>query len=187
MKQAFKLAAHGHNNKIGPSGYSPFQWTRGAAPPQEDLPAEIAPRQAFGGPPHLREKALIAFEQEHAKYKLSRLNNANWAGADIIQSIDHALEAEDAARQDDWSLDRTCSCTTSRRINSAVGIWSNPFGQRPTSPKDGREELGAALDGVAIYWQPVKMETLLRSFTGRRYTNVTGENPSRRTMVNGHH
>ena len=33
-------------------------------------------KTAFGGLLHLKEKARIAFEQEHAKYKLSRLNNA---------------------------------------------------------------------------------------------------------------
>lgn len=31
VELAFHFAAHGHNQTIGPSGYSPFQWARGAS------------------------------------------------------------------------------------------------------------------------------------------------------------
>eukprot|EP00435_Cladocopium_sp_Y103_P050356 s1130_g15.t1 len=53
-----------------------FQWVRGGATPQDPLPAGINPRKAFDGLLRLKEKARIAFEQEHTKYKLSRLNNS---------------------------------------------------------------------------------------------------------------
>ena len=76
VANAYALAAHGANNTIGPSDFSAFQWTRGGATPQDPLPAGIEPRKAFEGFLKRREKARIAFEQEHAKHKLSKLNNS---------------------------------------------------------------------------------------------------------------
>ena len=46
-----------------------------------------------------------------------------------------------------------------------------------------REELEAVAKGAAVYRQPVTVETLLRNFTGKHYTNVTGEAPSARQMI----
>ena len=37
VSDAFKLAAHGHNQTVGQSGFSPFQWTRGSSSPHENL------------------------------------------------------------------------------------------------------------------------------------------------------
>ena len=43
---------------------------------QDPLPSGLEPWRAFGGILRLKEMARIAFEQEHAKYKLSKLSNA---------------------------------------------------------------------------------------------------------------
>ena len=38
------------------------------------------------------------------------------------------------------------------------------------------------MEGTTIYKTPVTLETLLQSFTGRNFLNVTGEAPSLRQM-----
>lgn len=76
VDQAFALAVHGHNNTINSTGFSPFQWVRGGSCPQENLLPGLDPKKAFGGVLRLKEKARIAYEQEHAKQRLSRLNNS---------------------------------------------------------------------------------------------------------------
>ena len=43
-----------------------------------------------------------------------------------------------------------------------------------------RGELEATVIGAAVYRQPVTVESLLRDFAGRHYTNITGEVPSTR-------
>ena len=57
IEDAFMLAAHGHNQSVGPSGFSPFQWTRGSASPSENLPLGLDPKKAFDGVLRLKEKA----------------------------------------------------------------------------------------------------------------------------------
>ena len=188
VAHAFALAAHGANNTIGPSGFSAFQWLRGAATPQDPLPSGLDPKQAFGGLLRLKEKARIACEQEHAKYKLSRLNNAlgrspqsfsigalvtlwrqrikpgktsgNWTGP-VRVLLQEGSTLEWLAHGATLIRAKTNQCRECTR----------------------REELQATLDGVAIYRQPVTMDSLLKSFTGKRYTNVTGESPSKEQMM----
>ena len=57
MGDAFRLAAHGHNQSVGPSGFSPFQWTRGSSSPVENLPLGLDPSKAFDGMLKLKETA----------------------------------------------------------------------------------------------------------------------------------
>ena len=45
-------------------------------------------------------------------------------------------------------------------------------------PVSRREELGAVMEGEAVYRQPVSVDTLLRSFQGRYYLDVSGDVPS---------
>ena len=45
VELAFHLAAHGHNQSIGPSGFSPFQWCRGSSAPMENLPVGLNPKE----------------------------------------------------------------------------------------------------------------------------------------------
>ena len=59
IELAFVLACRGRNMTVGPSGFSPFQWSRGAAPTIGSIP-----------------EARVAFEMSSAKTRLSKLNNA---------------------------------------------------------------------------------------------------------------
>ena len=71
------LATHAHNQSIGPSGFSPFQWTRGAIAPDEGaLQVGLNPSKAFDGMLALKAKAKAAFEKEYARSRLSKLSNA---------------------------------------------------------------------------------------------------------------
>ena len=46
-----------------------------------------------------------------------------------------------------------------------------------------REQLQASLNGVAVLQQPVTLETLLKTFTGRHFQNIAGEAPSQKQMA----
>lgn len=71
----FQLAAGAHNGSIGPSGYSPFQWTRGGDAQQ--LQDGIDPNKAFGGMLKMKDRAKLAYEKEKAQMKYSKLNNSS--------------------------------------------------------------------------------------------------------------
>ena len=45
-------------------------------------------------------------------------------------------------------------------------------------PVSRREELGAVMEGAAIYRQPVSVSSLLQSFQGRYYLDLSGDVPS---------
>lgn len=83
------------------------------------------------------------------------------------------MAAKDQARQDVWQLGWPSQSSPTRRKHLVASAWSDI----------AREELQATLQGVAIYRQPVTMDSLLKSFTGKRYTNFTGESPSREQMM----
>ena len=72
---AFALACHGHNQAIGPSGFSPVLWSRGSTSPLENIPLGLNPHKAFGEMLKLKEKARVAYEMESARARISRLNN----------------------------------------------------------------------------------------------------------------
>ena len=76
MELAFVLACHGRNMTVGASGFSPFQWSRGAAPTTGSIPLGLNPAKAYGEMLKLKEEARVAFEMSSAKMRLSKLNNA---------------------------------------------------------------------------------------------------------------
>ena len=43
---------------------------------------------------------------------------------------------------------------------------------------DAKMDLGAAWEGTAIYRVPVSLESLMRSFRGRYYMDISGDVPS---------
>ena len=65
MHNIFQLSAHAHNEAIGPSGYSPFQWVRGSAERDVVLPG-LNPKKMHESLLRLREKARVAYEMESA-------------------------------------------------------------------------------------------------------------------------
>ena len=187
IAHAFALAAHGANHTIGPSGFSPFQWVRGGAPPQEELPSGLDPKKAFGGQLKLKEKARIAFEQEHAKYKLSRLNNALGRSPQSFKVGSLAMlwrqRIKPGKTTGHWVGPVRVLLQEGSTLWLAHGATLIRAKTNQCRECTRREELQATLQGVAIYRQAVTMDSLLKTFTGKHYTNVTGENPTPEQMM----
>eukprot|EP00435_Cladocopium_sp_Y103_P019899 s669_g4.t2 len=187
VPQAFALAVHGHNSAIGPSGYSPFQWTRGACSPQEDLLPGLNPKKVFGGLLKLREDARLAVEKEAARYRMSKLGNsvtrppaAYKTGALVMlwrqrmkpgKTTGHWTGPHRVLLQEGSTLWLAHGATLVRAKTNQVRAITR------------REELEATVNGAAIYRHPVTVDSLLKEFTGKHYTNVTGEVPSTRQMA----
>ena len=186
VPEAFSLAVHGHNSTIGPSGFSPFQWVRGGSCPQEDLLEGLNPRKAFEGLLKMKEKARIAYEQEHAKYKLSRLGNS--VGRSPMQYQSGSLVMLWRQRMRPGKTTGHWVGPVRVLIQEGTTLWlasGSTILKAKTNQVRGcsrREELQATLEGTAIYKQPVTMETLLKTFTGKHFQNVTGEVPSKRQL-----
>ena len=182
VPMAFDLAAHGSNQSVNASGFSAFQWVRGASSPLPDLPLGTEVRKAFGGMLKLKEKARIAFEMESAKSRLSRLTNA-------------APRPPTSYKQGQLLM----LWRQRNRPGKTTGMWVGPIrlllqeGQtlwlatgatlirarlQQVRPCTRREELQAAMEGTAILQLPVTVDSLLQSFTGRNFSDVTGEVPS---------
>ena len=186
VAQAFALAAHGHNNTIGTTGFSPFQWIRGGNVPQEERLAGLDPRKMFGGLLRLKEKARIAYEMEHAKYKLSKLGNAVGRGAMSYRPGALVMVWRQRMRPGKVSGHWTGPARVLLQEGSTLWLANGAsLIKAKTSQVRGcskREELEASLSGAAVYRNPVTLETLMKEFTGRHYTNLTGEVPSRKRM-----
>ena len=182
VRDAFLLAAHGHNNTIGASGFSPFQWVRGGACPQEDLPVGLDPKKAFSGLLRLKEKARVAYEQENAKAKLSKLGNAvtrpptSYKAGDLVMIWRQRMKPGKTGGH--WTGPVRVLLQERGTLWLATGATLLKARVNQVRTCSRREELQAMLTGAAIYKQPVNIDTLLRSFTGKHYTNITGETPS---------
>ena len=187
VAHAFALAAHGANHTIGPTGFSAFQWVRGGATPQDPLLSGLDPKKAFGGLLRLKEKARIAFEQEHAKYKLSKLNNALGRSPTSFKTGDLVMLWRQRMRPGKTSGHWQGPVRVLLQEGSTLWLGSGSTLLRAKTNQcrecTKREELQATLNGVAVLQQPTTLETLLKSFTGRHYTNVTGEAPSADQMA----
>ena len=94
VPQLFQLAAAAHNDSNGPSGYSPFQWTRGAGSDTTLLGVDL--NKAFGGLLKMKDRAKLAYEKEKAQEKCSRLKNSTGRPPTHFQewSVGHALASE---------------------------------------------------------------------------------------------
>lgn len=182
IPMAFDLAAHGSNQSVNASGFSAFQWVRGASSPLPDFPLGVDVKKAFGGMLKLKEKARVAFEMESAKSRLSRLSNA-------------APRPSTSYKQGQLLM----LWRQRNRPGKVSGMWVGPVrlllqeGQtlwlatgatlirarlQQVRSCTRREELQAALEGTAILQLPVTVDSLLQSFTGRNFSDVTGEVPS---------
>lgn len=151
---AMNLAAHGHNSTIGASGFSPFQWLRGTGVTDDvQMPAEILPGKSFAGLTKMREMAQLAFQREWAKSRMSKLNNAT---------------ARPPAKYTPGDL--VMLWRQQSRPGRTTGRWTGPFRLLLQESKVVWLASGMSL--------PISLDTLMRTFTGRHYQNVTGEAPS---------
>ena len=177
--QVMALAVHGHNSTINSTGFSPFQWVRGGSCPQENLLPGLDPKKAFGGVLKLKEKARIAYEQEHAKQKLTKLNNAvvrrpmNYKVGSLVmlwrqRGKGHWTGPVRVLLQEGGTL----------WLASGSSLINEP-GQRMQQEgraRGERERLGDLPKSSDFG------DVVMRSFTGKHYTNVTGETPSQERM-----
>ena len=178
VELAFRLTAHGHNQSVGGSGFSPFQWTRGSSAPFENLPLGLNPKKAFGGMLKLKESARVAYEHESARFRLSKLNSMTPKPVPVFKPGQLVML---------WRQKMTPGKTGGRWIGPVrfllqegktllLALGSTLI--REVRSCTRREQHVAALEGTAILQMPVTLEGLLRSFKGRNFSDLTGEAPS---------
>lgn len=176
------MAAHGHNQSIGANGFSPFQWTRGSDAPDPELPAGIDPRKAFGGMLKLKAKAKVAFEMEYAKQRMSKLSNATARPVAKFQTGTLVMVWRQRMRpvktSGHWVGPLRVLLQENNTLWLATGANIVKAKLNQVRVLTRREELQASMEGTAVLKMPVTVESLLKDFTGKHYTNICGENPS---------
>ncbi|CAL1130588.1 unnamed protein product [Cladocopium goreaui] len=167
---AFRLGANSHNQTVGPSGFSPFQWTRGSSSPHENLPKGIAPIEAFGGMLKLKEQARINYEIANAKHKISRLNNSAPKPSVIYQPGQLVMLWRQRNRPGkvtgSWLGPTRLLLVEGGTAWLATGSTLIRARLNQIRPCTSREDLQASLEGTAVMTTPTTMEKLLQSFTG---------------------
>lgn len=181
VEEAMNLAVNAHNSAIGPNGFSPFQWTRGQSMDPE-FPVGLNPSKAFGGVLKLKMKAKAAYEAEPARVKLSRLNNTVGRPMSVYKAGELAMlwrqRVKPGKTTGSWVGPLRVLLQEGTTVWLATGASLVKAKLNQLRPVTKREELNASLEGTAVYRLPVTMETLLKEFTGKHFTDATGEVPS---------
>ena len=129
IAHAFALAAHGANHTIGPSGFSAFQWVRGGASPQEELPSGLDPKtqESIWRTTATQREGKDSFRTRTCQVQAVSPQQCSWKVASILQSWipGYAMATEDQAGQDNRSLGWSCTSPTTRREHTMSGTWSN--------------------------------------------------------------
>eukprot|EP00434_Breviolum_minutum_P042849 symbB.v1.2.038157.t2/scaffold5850.1/size23116/1 len=182
---AMHLAAHGHNQTIGPTGFSPFQWTRGSTAPETEIPLGLDPKKAFEGMLKLKVKAKLAYEAEYARSRLSKLNNAIGrpsstfkTGALVMVWRQRMRPGKTSGR---WMGPLRMLLQEGNTLWLATGASLVKAKVNQVRLLTKREEQQSSLEGTAVYKMPVNLDTLMKEFTGKHFTNITGEVPSEQT------
>ena len=176
----FQLAAGAHNSSIGPSGYSPFQWTRGGDAHQ--LPDGLDANKAFGGMLKLKDQARLAFEKEKAHMKYSKLNNSS-TRRPVVFSVGDLLmlwrqRPRPGKMAGSWVGPVRLLLQEGTTLWLATGATLIRAKTNQVRACSRAESLAAALEGTAIYSSPVTLDTLLKDFSGRNFWDVSNEVPS---------
>ena len=183
MENIFQLAAHGHNEAIGPSGYSPFQWLRGGADRDEPLAGQN-PKKMFGGLLRLKEKAKAAYEMESAKDRLSKLNNSAGRPPQSFKAGDLVMLWRQKNKP--GKVSGTWVGPVRLLLQEGNTLWlstgSTLIRARTTQVRRCTKQgtLDSMMEGTAILSTPTTIDSLMRSFTGKHYVNATGDVPSER-------
>ena len=180
---SMNLAAHGHNSTIGASGFSPFQWLRGTGVSDDfQMPAEILPGKSFGGLTKMREMAQLAYQREWAKARMSKLNNAiarppsKYSPGDLVMLW--RQQSRPGKTTGRWTGPLRLLLQESKVVWLASGTALIKATTTQVRKVTKREELLASTEGTIVYRMPISLDTLMKTFTGRHYHNVTGEAPS---------
>lgn len=181
----FSLAASAMNGHVGASGFSAFQWAFGSGGgtlDDEKLLVGIQPGKAFQGLVKERERAKIAFEKERAVERFSKLANAVGRQPSQYKSGQLVMlwrqRVKPGKMKGNWTGPMRLILmegTTAWLSSGATLIRAKVNQIRPVSQ---REEMTSILEGTAAYRTPVTVESLMRSFTGRYFKDVTGDTPS---------
>ena len=175
IETAYQLAAHGHNQCTGPTGFPPFQWTRGSAAPMENIPIGLNPRRAFDGMLKLKEKA-------RAKSRLSKLSNTVPKPVQVFKPGQLAMlwrqRAKPGKTSGVWVGPVRVLLQEGGTIWAAAGATLIRARTVQLRHCTKREELMSNLEGAAILQMPVTLESLMKNFTGRHFSDVTGDVPS---------
>ena len=182
VEEAMQLATHGHNQTIGPTGFSPFQWTRGSSAPDPDLPLGLDPKKAFEGMLKLKLKAKLAYEAESARSRLSKLNNAigrpssNFKTGALVMVWRQKMRPGKTSGR--WMGPLRMLLQEGNTLWLATGASLVKAKVNQVRLLTKREEQQSSLEGTAVYKMPVNLESLMKEFTGKHFTNITGEVPS---------
>ena len=182
------LSVHGHNQTIGASGFSPFQWCRGSDAPEPTLPVGLRPREAFDGMLKLKAKAKVAYEMEYAKSRMSRLSNATGRAPNLYKTGALTMVWRQQGGKGRWVGPLRVLLQEGSTLWLATGSAIVKAKLNQVRAVTRREELQASLEGTAVYRMPVTLDSLLRHFTGKHFTNICGETPpeeSREKDVSG--
>ncbi|CAK9007936.1 unnamed protein product, partial [Durusdinium trenchii] len=182
------LSVHGHDQTIGASGFSPFQWCRGSDAPEPTLPVGLRPREAFDGMLKLKAKAKVAYEMEYAKSRMSRLSNATGRAPNLYKTGALTMVWRQQGGKGRWVGPLRVLLQEGSTLWLATGSAIVKAKLNQVRAVTRREELQASLEGTAVYRMPVTLDSLLRHFTGKHFTNICGETPpeeSREKDVSG--
>ena len=176
----FQLAAGAHNSSIGPSGYSPFQWTRGGDSHQ--LPEGLDANKAFGGMLKLKDQARLAFEKEKAHMKYSKLNNSSTRRPMVFSVGDLLMLWRQRPRPGkmagSWVGPVRLLLQEGTTLWLATGSTLIRAKTNQVRQCSKSETMTASLEGTAIYSSPVTLDTLLKDFSGRNFWDISNEVPS---------
>eukprot|EP00913_Durusdinium_trenchii_P034780 g32534.t2 len=160
LEETMCLCVHGHNQTIGPSGFSPFQWTRGADAPEPSLPAGIRPREAFDHMLRLKAKAKVAYEMEYARSRMSRLNNAVGRPTNLYKGGDLVMVWRQQGGKGRWVGPLRALIQEGTTVWLATGSAIVKAKVNQCRPVTRREELQANLEGTAVMKTPGKVSDL---------------------------
>ena len=177
----FHHACHAHNSTIQhQSGYSPFQWVRGAVP-SDMVPEGADPKKAFSETLKFREQAAIAYRKAQAADQLSKLNNSVSRPPQIFEpgSLVMMWRERRAGGKGGWQG----PVRVLMREGSTYWLASGAALIRAKSNQIRKcsrlEETTAITNGAAVYRMPVTLETLMRGFRGKQFEDISGLQPPR--------
>ncbi|CAL1133834.1 unnamed protein product [Cladocopium goreaui] len=158
----------------------------GASAPLDNIPLGINPKKAFGGMLGLKERMRVAFQAEGAKAKLSKLKKT--IPQPTVTYKPGQLLMLWRQRSKPGKTGGTWVGPVRMLLQEGHTVWlatgSTLIRARlvQVRPCTRQEELNSILEGTAILKLPVMLDSLLRKFTGRYYSDVTGAVPSMETL-----
>lgn len=183
----FDLATFAMNSHVGSSGFSAYQWVHGKDYFNgENLPIGLDAKKAFGGLLKARERAKLEFAREKAKEKFSKLANAVGRPPTKFQTGQLVMVWRQRVKpgkiKGSWTGPLRVVLVEGSTLWLATGSTLVRAKNGQVRPVTKKEELTASLEGTAIYKTPINTETLMKSFQGRHFLDVSGDTPSLEKM-----